>query len=640
MNNFTVKQKLYTIFAIILCLTVALGMYASTSLKSQSKQTEIMLDLMFADAALYASRLAQADYMIQETPEFDAQVMANAKEAIAKLQSAQSMMEVDASIARVDKISSDITEFTTLFREFVTHKKALIQSRTTFDNTASAVGSTIDDTLASIGDYFNQNQNDFSEFGRYLSAKKLRDDFNEVRVEVWKYNSVQSLELEHEIAEDIKNLQRHITNIKAQMQSATTLQLLTKLTALLNEYNKVFNVTVANYQLLNSVQLKMLKTANMASDEASVLVDEELLIQQQDSESAQWMMMVIIIVISLIAAVLAWWLIQSIIKPLQLSINFAEKIAKGELNQQIATSGKDEFSQLNTALSKSASSLKHVIEQLVDVIRELEQLASLIANSVNGASNSVQQQQIETDMVATAINEMAAAAMEIAQSASDASNTSQSAEISVETSKAVVLQTEEAMSELAESLNHASQAVNKLSENSANIEGILDVIRGIADQTNLLALNAAIEAARAGEQGRGFAVVADEVRTLAQKTQASISEITHIIEAIQTGASNVVNVMISSNEKSNLVVSLTTKSSESLTQIVRSIDEIVATNNQVAVGAEEQSSVAAEMDNTVVKIKMLADDNSQNLESIQQQAASLVNQTQNMTKLIGFFKVK
>ncbi|MCQ8877700.1 methyl-accepting chemotaxis protein [Pseudoalteromonas shioyasakiensis] len=639
MGQFTVKKKLYVIFGIILSLTLVLGVFASLSLKSQAKQSDMMLDITFADADLYASRLAQADYMIQESESFKQQAIEYSSEALALLASVKKKMEVDTSIRQVDSIQADINEFIKLFKEFSQAKQALISSRTQFDTAALNVGTAIDETLASIEAYFKQNQQDFTEFSRFLKAKQFRDLFNETRVAVWKYSTTQDQQTNTQITNNIQKLKLLIDEMKGMMQSPATLQLLSQLQQELSEYQLIFNNTVAAFTQLNDMQTAMLQVAGNASNRMSALVSEEMVIADKQSEQAQTIMIVVLVFAFVIAALLSWWLIKSIMGPLALSVNFAQNIAKGDLTQRIEVSGSDEFSQLNSALTQSADSLRNVVEQLKQVTQELENSSETILHSVSGASNSVQNQQLETDMVATAINEMAAAAMQISHSASNASNTSQVAEQSVETSKGVVTKTESAMTELAQALGHASTVVNTLSENSANIEGILDVIRGIAEQTNLLALNAAIEAARAGEQGRGFAVVADEVRTLAQKTQESISEITNIIEAIQTGASDVVKVMATSNEKGDLVVELTAESSQSLSLIVSSINEIVDTNNQVAVGAEEQSSVAADVDNNVIKIKTLADDNAQSLHTISEQIDLLVKQTQSMTKLISFFKV-
>lgn len=639
MGHFTVKKKLYVIFGIILSLTLVLGVFASISLKSQAKQSDMMLDVTFADAALYASRLAQADFMIQESENFKQQAIDHSQEALTLLTNVKKNMDVESSIRQVDSIQADINEFIKLFKEFSKAKQALISSRTQFDIAAVDVGNAIDQTLASIETYFKQNQQDFTEFDRFLKAKQFRDLFNETRVAVWKYYTTQDVQTSSQITDNIQKLNRLTNEMQGMMKSSTTQQLLSNLKQELSEYQLIFNNTVAAFTQLNQMREAMLQVAGHASSETAKLVSEEMKIADQHTEQAQLVMIIVLVSAVAIAAILSWWLIKSIMGPLALSVNFAQNIAKGDLTQRIEVSGNDEFSQLNSALTQSADSLRNVVEQLKQVTYELENSSETILHSVSGASNSVQNQQLETDMVATAINEMAAAAMQISHSASNASSTSQVAEQSVETSKGVVTKTEAAMTELAQALGHASTVVNTLSENSANIEGILDVIRGIAEQTNLLALNAAIEAARAGEQGRGFAVVADEVRTLAQKTQESISEITNIIEAIQTGASDVVKVMATSNEKGGLVVELTAESSQSLSLIVSSINEIVDTNNQVAVGAEEQSSVAADVDNNVIKIKTLADDNAESLHTISEQIDLLVKQTQSMTKLISFFKV-
>ncbi|WP_392353789.1 methyl-accepting chemotaxis protein [Pseudoalteromonas sp. PB2-1] len=635
----TIKQKLYAMFAAVLFLMLGLGVYASFSLKSQATQTDIMLNLTFADASLYTSRLAQADYMIQENPDFTKKVLSEAQEAISTLNAAKSQMAVEQSVTQVNTIKQGINDFTQLFERFVSAKKKQINARDEVNQAAHSVINGIDETLNSIEQYFSTNQSDFSEFGRFLKAKQVRDDFAEIRVNVWRYNTAPTQQLESDISNQISQLKSNVNSLKKIMLAASTQALLNDLLDDITHYYQVFKSTVATYDELNTIQAEMLRVANSASEAASKLVEEEQVIASERENAVQLIMAIVVMIAFAIAISVGWWIIRSIMGPLNLSIDFASHIAKGDLSQTIQVTGSDEFSQLNSALSESANALRNVVDQVVQVTKEIEASSCQITNSVSGATDSVSQQQLETDMVATAINEMAAAALQIAQSASGASQTSHNAEEGVEQSKAVVGQTDVAMSELADALLNAMEVVTSLSSNTANIEGILDVIRNIADQTNLLALNAAIEAARAGEQGRGFAVVADEVRTLAQRTQDSISEITNIIEAIKLGADNVVDVMKTSNEKGQMVAALTNDSTASLEKIVYSINDIVEANNQVAVGAEEQSSVAAEVDANVVKIKALADDNASSLSDISKQTRLLENQTQAMVKLISFFKV-
>jgi methyl-accepting chemotaxis protein len=248
-------------------------------------------------------------------------------------------------------------------------------------------------------------------------------------------------------------------------------------------------------------------------------------------------------------------------------------------------------------------------------------------------------QKVETESLASAITELSAANAQIASNAKMAAQTSQDAGEAASKGDLIVKDASVAMAELSAELDQASIVVGKLNQDSDNIANILDVIRSIAEQTNLLALNAAIEAARAGEQGRGFAVVADEVRTLAARTQNSIMEITSLIEHIQKGARDVVAVMTSSNNKSTTVKQLTEQASQAYANITEAVNQLSNINQQVALGAEEQTQVTHATSTNVERIADLASTNAHNLQSIKEQTNHQTKDTDALSKLLSFFKL-
>ncbi len=222
-----------------------------------------------------------------------------------------------------------------------------------------------------------------------------------------------------------------------------------------------------------------------------------------------------------------------------------------------------------------------------------------------------------------------AMAAEAAHSADDESNQG----------RGVVQETIDTIDSLASDIGQAVQVINQLEENSDNIGGVLDVIRGIAEQTNLLALNAAIEAARAGEQGRGFAVVADEVRTLAHRTQESTQEIQSMIESLQSGARNAVEVMNKSNERSQVCVTKAASAGESLTSITSSVKQINDMNLQIATAAEEQTSVAEEINRNVLQIRTLVEGTTSGARQTSAASMELTKLATALQALVGQFKI-
>jgi methyl-accepting chemotaxis protein len=232
-----------------------------------------------------------------------------------------------------------------------------------------------------------------------------------------------------------------------------------------------------------------------------------------------------------------------------------------------------------------------------------EEMASITTDS----NKAIAQQQAEIDQVATAINEMTSTIQEVARNTSSAAEMAREASEVAATGQNVVTSNREAMNSLAAKVEHASKVIKSLEQDSNNIGTVLDVIKAIAEQTNLLALNAAIEAARAGEQGRGFAVVADEVRTLASRTQASTQEIQTMIERLQAGSRDAVQVMFEGSEQATLSVERAAQAGESFTVITEAIGGIVDMNTQIAAAAEEQSVVSEELNRSITTISQVAE---------------------------------
>ncbi|MEC7376822.1 MAG: methyl-accepting chemotaxis protein, partial [Pseudomonadota bacterium] len=266
---------------------------------------------------------------------------------------------------------------------------------------------------------------------------------------------------------------------------------------------------------------------------------------------------------SLVALVLivllALFVVRTIIRPLKSAVSAMNDIASGDgdLTRRLEVSGRDELGQLATAFNSFADQVHGLVERVLSSTRTLNEATADLNRVMAEAEQGVERQTSESDQVATAMSEMTAAAQEVATNASEASAAADSANGQVCDAQGLVHQATEVIGGLSEQVEEGVRVIEKLGADSRQIDSVLEVIREIADQTNLLALNAAIEAARAGEAGRGFAVVADEVRTLARRTQQSTQEIQDMIERLQSGAGNAVSLIGSISERSEATVSET-----------------------------------------------------------------------------------
>ncbi|PBP63032.1 methyl-accepting chemotaxis protein [Pseudomonas syringae Cit 7] len=384
--------------------------------------------------------------------------------------------------------------------------------------------------------------------------------------------------------------------------------------------------SVAN-AIKNLIELNNAKAKN-AGDEATVLYDETKLIVGG------------FIVASMLAAiVLALMYTRSITYPVSQSLNIAERIAKNDLTEVIEPQGHDEVARLMMALKAMQSGLRTTLSSISDSSNQLASTAEEMHAVTEDANKGMQRQNNEVEMAATAVTEMSAAVEEVARNASAASEAATRSNSSAVSGRARVDQTVEAISLMVGSVEVATQEVQGLAVMATDISKVLDVIRAIAEQTNLLALNAAIEAARAGEAGRGFAVVADEVRALAHRTQQSTSEIEQMISSIQKGTGAAVSAMSNTNAQAQKTLDTAHGAGSALVEITESIDNITERNVLIATASEEQAQVAREVDRSLVSIRDLSNQASDGSSQTAIATSELTKLAVELNRLVSQFRM-
>jgi len=318
-----------------------------------------------------------------------------------------------------------------------------------------------------------------------------------------------------------------------------------------------------------------------------------------------------------------------------------DEIAQGEgdLTLRLEASGNDEIGQLVNSFNAFIGKLQAIISQVAASTTQLSTAAEEMASISEESKDSSAKQNKETEQVASAMNQMTATVHEVARNAEQAAQSAQDASAEASSGDALVKGTIGSINELAAGVETAANVIQKLEKDGENIGVILDVIRGISEQTNLLALNAAIEAARAGEQGRGFAVVADEVRTLASKTQQSTEEIQKMIEELQSGTLQAVEVMESGQKQAVTSVDSAERAGSSLSTIATSVINISEMNAQIATAAEQQTAVAEEINRNIVNISDLSSHVSSSLEMTASSSEELSRLSIDLQGLVGQFKV-
>ncbi|MFC5699084.1 methyl-accepting chemotaxis protein [Pseudomonas sp. GCM10022186] len=336
-----------------------------------------------------------------------------------------------------------------------------------------------------------------------------------------------------------------------------------------------------------------------------------------------------------------WFVGYGIARPLRQMVGMLDDIAKGDgdLTQRLRNSRADEMGAIAGGFNTFLGKLQSMISQVVTSVQKVSDSSEHTADIAIRTNQGVQKQLAEIELVATAVHEMTATAQDVARNATHAAEAASHADHAANHGKRIVHGTAEAITALATEIGRAVAVVQTLAKDSENINAILVAIRGIAEQTNLLALNAAIEAARAGEQGRGFAVVADEVRNLAQKTQQATEEIQSMIQQLQHGTREVVKVMQDSQDKTDASVQHAKEAAHALESITQAVSVINDMNTQIASAAEEQSAVAEDINRNVINIGQVANEVAGGADEASQASAELTRLAEQQRRLINQFKV-
>lgn len=317
----------------------------------------------------------------------------------------------------------------------------------------------------------------------------------------------------------------------------------------------------------------------------------------------------------------------------------SQQLAEGNLTARMQISSRDEMGDIADSFNKMAERFSNTVQSIMASSTRLASAGEEMSAITLQTSQGIQETHSQADQLSTAMNEMAATVQEVAQNAQDAANAATMANNESNQGRQIVSNAVSTISSLAEAIGHAGDAIQRVEADSDRIGTVLDVIRGIAEQTNLLALNAAIEAARAGEQGRGFAVVADEVRTLAGRTQESTQEIQQMIESLQAGSKEAVRLMEQSREQTQTGVEQTARAGEALSTIADEVERINNMNTQIASAAEEQSTVAEEINHNVISISQVADKSAQAAEQTTHTSEELTKLATNLQQLVAQFKI-
>ncbi|GGU50438.1 methyl-accepting chemotaxis protein [Pseudomonas laurentiana] len=412
------------------------------------------------------------------------------------------------------------------------------------------------------------------------------------------------------------------TRMKNHAQSGKLDELRTLLNHELLDSSEQINTLMENLVRINTDQTR--NTNQAAADQYA---------------TAFTLVIALLVVATVLTFVCALLLTRSIVKPINDALQVAEQIAEGNLTRPIQTQGRDEPARLLQAMAKMQNTLRDTLHQISGSANQLASAAEELNSVTEESARGLQQQNNEIEQAATAVTEMTSAVEEVARNAVSTSEASKDATRSAGDGRDLVMETVSAIERMSTDVQSTAELVGNLAEESRDIGKVLDVIRGLADQTNLLALNAAIEAARAGEAGRGFAVVADEVRALAHRTQQSTSEIERMVGSIQGGTEQAVNSMRNSTERAESTLNIARGAGLALDTITGAVAQINERNLVIASAAEEQAQVAREVDRNLVNINDLSVQSATGAHQTSAASAELSRLAVDLNSLVARFSV-
>ena len=630
LGNLSIKLKLGLGFALVLLLTLVIALVGWVTLENLGDRSDKLTDIGLANKEIQDVRNERLVYERNLDPTSGQQMLKELDDVAQRIKALQQRLNVPVNLARLQRQSDTLGQYRRTFDEL----QQVVQAR---QRAREQLGSSADRATGLL-DPLAQPLQQAGNLDAFASLIAVNQQIQQARFHLRGYTYSGRAEFEQPALNAIDQATLALGALPDKLPANYRNALHDASTALADYRAAVLAFGVAR-QASDGLLTQLAQLGDSLLAVSDELTTSQAQLVDAETVAARTTLSLSILFALLVGVTAAWLITRQITTPLNQTLVMMERVASGDLSHDLQVQRRDELGDLQRSTQRMTVSLRRLIGGIGDGVTQIASAAEELSAVTEQTSAGVNNQKVETDQVATAMNEMAATVHEVARNAEHASEAALMADQQAVEGERVVGEAIAEIERLAAAVGHSSEAMGALKSESDKIGSVLDVIKSVAQQTNLLALNAAIEAARAGEAGRGFAVVADEVRSLAKRTQESTEEIEGLIAGLHRGTQDVTAIMDSSRELTVSSVQLTRRAGTALDTITSTVSSIQAMNQQIATAAEQQSAVAEEINRSVINVRDISDQTSAASEETAAASIELARLGTHLQTLVGAFKL-